>query len=54
MGTITNPVYGLICDRCESKCKRNNHLKRHIENRHSETKWSPVIYVESNIATKIR
>ena len=35
---ITDPVYGFICDQCDSKYKRKDHLKMHIESQHSEKK----------------
>jgi len=35
---ITVPVYGFTCDQCDSKFKRNEHLKMHIQSQHSEIK----------------
>ena len=32
----TDPVYGFSCDECDSKFKRKDHLKMHIESKHSE------------------
>ena len=35
---ITDPVYGFICDQCDSKYKRKDHLKMHIESQHGDKK----------------
>ena len=35
---VTDPVYGFICEQCDSKYKRKDHLKTHIEEKHSELK----------------
>ena len=41
IGKITVPVYGFKCDQCDSKFKRNDHLKMHIQSQHSEIKKIP-------------
>ena len=35
---ISDPVYGFLCDQCDSKYKRKDHLKMHIESQHSDKK----------------
>ena len=39
---ITDPVYGFICDQCDSKYKRKDHLKMHIESQHGEKMWKGI------------